>query len=52
VGKCKKKNSLGRPRHRWRDIINMGFQECGEKMWTVFSWVRTDKTVSFCEGGK
>ena len=47
-----KKSPLERPRHMWRDIINMGLQECGGKMWTVFSWVRTDTNVRSYEGVK
>jgi hypothetical protein len=51
VGKCKK-SPLKRTRHRWRDVINMGLHEYGGKMWTVSSWVKTDKTLNSCEGGK
>jgi hypothetical protein len=35
VGKSEGKRPLGRPRHRWKDNINMGLQEvrCGGMGW-------------------
>jgi hypothetical protein len=29
IGKCKAKGSLGRPRRRWKDIVNIDLKEIG-----------------------
>jgi hypothetical protein len=36
AGKPEEKNSLGRPRHRWVDNINMDLSETG---WDGFDWI-------------
>jgi hypothetical protein len=37
VGKPKGKRSLGRPRHRWEDVIRMDLRELG---WGRVDWIR------------
>jgi len=41
VGKPEGKCPLGRPRHRWKNNINMEFQEEGWGAWTGLIWLRT-----------
>ena len=40
VEKPEGKRPLGRPRHRWKDIIKMNLQEVGWKAWTGLVWLR------------
>jgi hypothetical protein len=40
VGKPEGKRPLGRPRHRWKDIIKMDLQEVGWRAWTGLIWLR------------
>jgi hypothetical protein len=41
VGKLERKKPLGRPRRRWENNIEMGFQEVGMLgVWTGLIWLR------------
>jgi hypothetical protein len=41
VGKPEENRPLGRPTHRWANIIRMDLREVGwEGMWTGFIWLR------------
>jgi hypothetical protein len=40
VGKNEEKSSLGRPRRRWEDNIQMDLQEAGRGVWIASSWLR------------
>jgi hypothetical protein len=40
VGKTEGKRPLGRPRHRWDDIIKMYLQEVGWGTWIGLIWLR------------
>ena len=40
VGKREEKRPLGRPRHRWEDIIKMDLQEVACGVWTGSNWLR------------
>jgi len=40
VGKPEGKRSLGRPRRRWEDNIQMDLQEMGVGAWTESMWLR------------
>jgi hypothetical protein len=40
VGKPEGKRPLGRPRRRWKDNIEMEFQEVGCGLWIESSWLR------------
>jgi hypothetical protein len=40
VGKSEGKGPLGRPRHRWENIINLDLQEVGWEAWTGLIWLR------------
>jgi len=40
VGKPEGKRPLGRPRHRWEDIIEMDLQEVGCGVLTGLIWLR------------
>jgi hypothetical protein len=41
VGKPEGKRTLGRPRRRWEDGIQMDLMEIGLGVWTGFNWLRT-----------
>jgi hypothetical protein len=41
VEKPERKRQLGRPRHRWEDIITMDLQEVGWRAWIELIWLRT-----------
>jgi hypothetical protein len=40
VGKPEGKRPLGRPRHRWEDILRWSFRKWGVGVWTGPSWLR------------
>jgi len=40
VGKPEGKRPLGRPRHRWEDIIRWIFRKWVVEVWTESSWLR------------
>ena len=40
VGKPEGKKPLGRPKHRWEDIIKMDLHEVGWAAWTGLIWLR------------
>jgi hypothetical protein len=40
MGKPEKKRLLGRPRHRWEDVIRMTVGEIGWGVWCGFIWPR------------
>jgi hypothetical protein len=41
VGKLEGKRPLGRPRHRWEDVVRMDLREIGLGVWIRFNWLRT-----------
>jgi hypothetical protein len=41
VAKPPGKKPLRRCRHRWEDNIRTDLRETGQKMWTIFIWLRT-----------
>jgi hypothetical protein len=45
VGKPKGKRTLGRPRHRWVDIISMILERWDGVMWTGLVWLRIETVV-------
>jgi hypothetical protein len=47
VGKAKGKRPLGRPMQRWEDGIRMDLRETGWRMWSRFSWLRTETCGRF-----
>jgi hypothetical protein len=40
AGKPERKRRLRRSRHKWEDIIKIGFKETGCGMWIAFMWLR------------
>jgi hypothetical protein len=40
LGKPEGKKSLGRPRRRWRTILEWNLRKQGGKVWTGFIWFR------------
>jgi len=51
VEKPEEKRPLGKPRHRWEDIIKMHNQEVECGSWTGMIWLRLGKTAGSSECG-
>jgi hypothetical protein len=47
--KPKWKRPLGRPRHRWENILKWIFKEWDMKMWAGFIWFRVGSVAGCCE---
>jgi hypothetical protein len=42
VGKPERKRPLGRPRHRWEDMLRLILMKVGVEVWTGLSWLRLE----------
>jgi hypothetical protein len=42
VGKPEGKSPLGRPRHKWEDILGLIFRKWDVRVWTGLGWLRIE----------